>query len=197
MKRRLEGPWSKRGYRPEVRAPYALKIPVEVIRGKPVYFDLTVRDLDVARTFSSAVLGWTFDRFEGVGYPHSRIQARSEDEVGIGEIRDAPMSEGRPLTLVTIQVPDLDKLLRLVEENVGSVLEAKRAIPRIGWFATCAEPGGQLFGMVQPDPLPTLRIGDLALTATRASDEAGEKAQVASRQPDGSWLRSSTAPTSG
>jgi hypothetical protein len=39
------------------------------------------------------------------------------------------------------------------------------------------------------EPLPTLRIGDLALTATRASDEAGGRAQVARRQSDGSWLR--------
>jgi ketosteroid isomerase-like protein len=38
-------------------------------------------------------------------------------------------------------------------------------------------------------PLPTLRIGDLALTATPALDEAGARAQVARRQPDGSWLR--------
>ena len=37
--------------------------------------------------------------------------------------------------------------------------------------------------------LPTLRIGDLALTATDAKDEAGARAQVARRQPDGSWLR--------
>jgi len=38
-------------------------------------------------------------------------------------------------------------------------------------------------------PLSTLRIGDLALTATRAGDEAGARAQVARRQADGSWLR--------
>jgi hypothetical protein len=39
------------------------------------------------------------------------------------------------------------------------------------------------------EPLPTLRIGDLALLSTRASDEAGAHAQVARRQPDGTWLR--------
>jgi len=39
------------------------------------------------------------------------------------------------------------------------------------------------------EPLPTLRLGDLALTATAASDEAGTRAQVARRQPDGTWLR--------
>lgn len=38
-------------------------------------------------------------------------------------------------------------------------------------------------------PLPTLRVGDLALTATAARDEAGARAQVARQQADGSWLR--------
>ena len=39
------------------------------------------------------------------------------------------------------------------------------------------------------EPLPTLILGDLALTATPARDEAGARAQVARCQPDGSWLR--------
>ncbi len=38
-------------------------------------------------------------------------------------------------------------------------------------------------------PLRTVVSGDLALTATRAKDEAGARAQVARRQPDGTWLR--------
>ncbi|MGD0409742.1 MAG: nuclear transport factor 2 family protein [Candidatus Limnocylindrales bacterium] len=38
-------------------------------------------------------------------------------------------------------------------------------------------------------PLPTLMLGDVALTATPALDEAGARAQVVRRQPDGTWLR--------
>ncbi len=38
-------------------------------------------------------------------------------------------------------------------------------------------------------PLTTLQLGDLALTASAARDEAGARAQVARRQPDGTWLR--------
>jgi ketosteroid isomerase-like protein len=42
----------------------------------------------------------------------------------------------------------------------------------------------------QPEaPLPTLISGDLALTATAPRDGAGARAQVARRQPDGTWLR--------
>jgi ketosteroid isomerase-like protein len=39
------------------------------------------------------------------------------------------------------------------------------------------------------DPLPTLHMGDIALTATPARDEAGARAQVVRRQSDGTWLR--------
>jgi uncharacterized protein (TIGR02246 family) len=38
-------------------------------------------------------------------------------------------------------------------------------------------------------PLPTLIAGELALTATAPRDGAGARAQVARRQPDGTWLR--------
>ena len=38
-------------------------------------------------------------------------------------------------------------------------------------------------------PLPTLISGDLALTSTPPKDDAGARAQVVRRQPDGSWLR--------
>ena len=39
------------------------------------------------------------------------------------------------------------------------------------------------------EPLPTLVSGDIALTSTPPNDNAGARAQVVRRQPDGSWLR--------
>jgi uncharacterized protein (TIGR02246 family) len=39
------------------------------------------------------------------------------------------------------------------------------------------------------EPLTTLISGDIALTATQPQDDAGARAQVVRRQPDGSWLR--------
>lgn len=41
----------------------------------------------------------------------------------------------------------------------------------------------------QEVPLPTLMVGDIALTSTPAKDGAGARAQVVRRQSDGSWLR--------
>jgi hypothetical protein len=47
------------------------------------------------------------------------------------------------------------------------------------------------------EPLPTLRTGDLALTATAAKDDAGARAQVVRRQADGTWLRAFDMPEVG
>ena len=45
-------------------------------------------------------------------------------------------------------------------------------------------------GRFEPEPpLPTLVSGDIALTSTPPKDGAGARAQVARRQPDGTWLR--------
>jgi uncharacterized protein (TIGR02246 family) len=41
----------------------------------------------------------------------------------------------------------------------------------------------------QEELLPTLRIDDIALTATKPADGTGGRAQVVRRQPDGTWLR--------
>jgi ketosteroid isomerase-like protein len=65
------------------------------------------------------------------------------------------------------------------EQTVGrAAIQAfwEQALPQLPEFAP--EP-----------PLPTLRSGDIALTATPPSDGAGARAQVVRRQPDGTWLR--------
>jgi uncharacterized protein len=122
---------------------------------KPTYFDLTVADPGRARSFFERVLGWQFEQFD-MPYEYYRIKAGSEAEPGIdggiGAIADAPLSGGRPLTQVTVPVPNLDEVLASVVAAGGTVVEPRTPIPGIGWYATCAEPGGLKFGVIQADP---------------------------------------------
>jgi predicted enzyme related to lactoylglutathione lyase len=122
---------------------------------KPAYFDLTVDDLGKACAFFGRVLGWRFERFP-MPYEYYRIRAGEAEEVGIdggiGAIEDAPLSGGKPLTQLTIPVPDLDEFVAKVRDAGGQIVEPKLPIPGIGWYATCAEPGGLKFGMIQADP---------------------------------------------
>lgn len=121
---------------------------------KPTYFDLTVHDVELARTFFENVLGWHFEKFD-MPYEYFRIKAGPEElpgiDGGMGAIRDAPLSEGRPMTLVTIPVADLEATLARVTSAGGSIVEPRMPIPGIGWYATCAEPGGLKFGLIQAD----------------------------------------------
>ena len=122
---------------------------------KPNYFDLTVNNVEEAIRFFSEVLGWKFERFP-MPYPYFRIQAGDETECGIGggigAVADAPAAGGVPTTQVTIPVPDLDAILEKVTASGGSIVEPRLPIPGIGWYATCAEPGGLKFGIIQGDP---------------------------------------------
>lgn len=122
---------------------------------KPTYFDLTVLDVARARAFFEAVLGWRFQKFD-MPYEYYRIQAGPESEAGIdggiGAAKDAPLSEGRPMTQVTIPVASLAETLSRVVASGGRIVEERVPIPGIGWYATCAEPGGLKFGLIEADP---------------------------------------------
>lgn len=122
---------------------------------KPTYFDLTVTDLAAARRFFEGVLGWRFEKFP-MPYEYYRISAGVADEPGIdggiGATKDAPLTAGRPTTQVTVPVSNLDEVLVRVQASGGRIVEDKLPIPGVGWYATCAEPGGLFFGLVQADP---------------------------------------------
>lgn len=85
---------------------------------------------------------------------------------------------------------DAKGVVALYEEDAvlayppGGTTVGRAAIERL-WEGVLAN--GITF---QPEePLPTLRIGDFALTSTAPRSGAGPRAQVVRRQPDGSWLR--------
>ena len=122
---------------------------------KPSYFDLTVHDVDQAKRFFGNVFGWRFEKLPTAD-EYYLIEAGPADEPGIdggiGVVGQARISEGRPLTQVTVPVPNLEDFIVRIKEYGGYVLEPKAAIPGIGWFATCAEPGGLIFGVLEKDP---------------------------------------------
>lgn len=121
---------------------------------KPTYFDLTVRSVKDARRFFEQVFAWRFRQFP-MPYEYYRIEAGSPDEPGIdggiGALKDSPIAGDRPTTQVTIPVTNLDEYIARVAAAGGRVVEPKLPIPGIGWYATCAEPGGLIFGMIQAD----------------------------------------------
>jgi predicted enzyme related to lactoylglutathione lyase len=122
---------------------------------KPCYFDMTVHNVDQARRFFGNVFGWQFQKLPSSDQ-YYRIEAGPQDEPGInggiGVVGQARISEGRPLTQVTVPVSNLEEFIEKIKEYGGYVLETRMAIPGVGWYATCAEPGGLVFGLLERDP---------------------------------------------
>ncbi len=81
---------------------------------------LAARKSDSRRGLISASL--RFEKFD-MPYESFRIEAGPEPESGtdggIGAVRDAPLSEGRPMTLVTVPVADLAATLARVTSAGG------------------------------------------------------------------------------
>jgi predicted enzyme related to lactoylglutathione lyase len=55
------------------------------------------------------------------------------------------------MTQLTVPVPDLDAALARVEEHGRRVLDPRMPIAAIGGYATCPEPGGLRFGLIEAD----------------------------------------------
>ena len=121
---------------------------------KPSYFDPTVTDLGHACEFLARVPGWKFRKFD-MPFEYYRIRTGADGEPGIdggtGETKAAPLGGGKPMAVITVSVADLDEVLSRVSAIGGRVAEGRMGIPGIGWYASCAEPGGLVFGLMQAE----------------------------------------------
>jgi ketosteroid isomerase-like protein len=105
------------------------------------------------------------------------------------EIAKEPEDLAR-LFVERVNAADADGLAALYEDDAvlgfppGETTQGRAAIRALFERMVADEPRFEA-----EEPLPTLRHGDLALTATKPKDGTGGRAQVARRQSDGSWLR--------
>ena len=80
-----------------------------------------------------------------------------ENEPGINGgivFRQGPApAEGQPVNayVCTIQVPDLAKSVKKVINSGGKVNMPRMPVKGIGWWASCVDTGGNLFGTMQVD----------------------------------------------
>jgi len=59
-------------------------------------------------------------------------------------------------TVNTIEVEDIDQLLKKVVENGGEIVMPKDEIPSVGYLAYFREPGGAVLGVMQPLPVMSM-----------------------------------------
>ena len=114
--------------------------------GTPCWVDLAVPDVDAAREFYSAVLGWTYlDTGEEYGH-YQMCQRDGRCAAGLGALLNA----GQPAAWTTyLASDDVDSTARKITENGGKLLAEPLDIPRSGRMCVGLDPQGAAFGVWQ------------------------------------------------
>ncbi|MHA2008306.1 MAG: VOC family protein [Promethearchaeota archaeon] len=115
-----------------------------------VHFELNVKDVKETIKFYEEVFGWKFEKWEGP-MDYWLIMTGEEVEPGI----DGGLGyeqEGIPQVVNTIDVEDVDKVIKKIENNGGEILRPKQAVPGVGWMAYFKDVEGIVTGLMQEDP---------------------------------------------
>ena len=105
-----------------------------------------------AADFYGSVFGWDIVRSEGpIDYWLASTGPLGELGINGAIMARGDMSRG---TYNTVGVASLDESIQKVQAAGGRVLMSPDLIPGIGRFAYCADPEGNVFGVLQPEEMP-------------------------------------------
>jgi predicted enzyme related to lactoylglutathione lyase len=118
-----------------------------------IHFEIGVDNPQRAIKFYTEVFGWKVDQWQTPRGPmdYWLVTTGKKPEEGI----DGALMPRRnyPQAVVNaISVPSVDDYLVKIKAAGGQALSAKMPIPTIGWFATCKDPEGNIFGIMESDP---------------------------------------------
>ena len=114
--------------------------------GTPCWADLAVPDVDAAREFYSAVLGWTYlDTGEEYGH-YQMCQRDGHCAAGLSALQNA----GQPAAWTTyLASDDVDSSARRITDSGGKLLAEPFDVPHSGRMCVGLDPQGAAFGVWQ------------------------------------------------
>ncbi len=129
-----------------------------------IHFEIRAENPERAAKFYKTVFGWQINELVMPG-----VQMKDENRYwlvatgpetepgvngGIAFRQGSNPTEGQPINafVCTMDVSNLDESVKKVLNNGGKVDLPRMAITGIGWWASCRDPEGNIFGMLQEDP---------------------------------------------
>ncbi|MFX0047252.1 MAG: VOC family protein [Candidatus Hermodarchaeota archaeon] len=114
-----------------------------------IHFEMNVKDVHKTIAFYEEVFGWKFQKWDGPT-DYWLVMTGDENEPGI----DGGLGfeeEGFPKVVNTIDVDDIDDIIKKIEKNGGKIVKPKHAIPKVGWLAYFKDSEGVISGIMQSD----------------------------------------------
>ena len=111
------------------------------------WHELMTTDVAGAKAFYGELLGWTLEDMDSGGMDYTVAKTGDTDRAGIMAIPEE--SKGMPpMWGAYITVDDVDESVQRVTALGGKVLQAPRDIPKVGRYATIADPQGAVINLM-------------------------------------------------
>jgi predicted enzyme related to lactoylglutathione lyase len=110
--------------------------------------ELLTRDVEGAKRFHAAVLGWTYDDMPTEDGAYTVALAGGEPVGGIMAMPDEMGSDMPPHWLCYVEVDDIDRRLAGVAAAGGQVLREAFDVPGVGRIAFVQDSGGAVLGWI-------------------------------------------------
>jgi uncharacterized protein len=112
-----------------------------------IHFEVPTNNPERSAAFYKKALGWKIKRWGRQDY--WMVTTGKEPEPGI----DGGIMPKKDLKTVvnTVGVASVEKALKKVLDAGGKLVRPKVGIPGMGWLVYCADPDGNVFGMMEMD----------------------------------------------
>ena len=119
-----------------------------------VHFEIHAENPERAIAFYTKCFEWKFTKWEGP-MEYWIISTGDPKEPGIdgGLLRRHGVIDGQAVIAYpcSIQVANIDEMLKKVESAGGQIVLPKMPIPGVGWLFYSKDTEGNIFGVMQPD----------------------------------------------
>jgi predicted enzyme related to lactoylglutathione lyase len=123
---------------------------MEDVMARVVHFELPTTDINKSKSFYEKVFGWKMEKFPGPT-DYMLIDTGDPSTPGINGGLGGAANEFKA-TVNTVDVDDIDAILKLVVSQGGEIIMPKDVIPGVGFLAYIREPGGGVLGVIQALP---------------------------------------------
>jgi uncharacterized protein len=121
-----------------------------VTHGNFAWHELYTRDVEAAKTFHAATVGWTF---EGMPMPEQNrtywvAKAGDKPVAGVLDMRGIVPDNDPPHWLSYLEVDDVDRLVAEVQSHGGRIVRPRFDVPEFGRIAIGADATGAFMAWV-------------------------------------------------
>jgi hypothetical protein len=121
-----------------------------------IHFEIHAENPQRAVKFYSELFQWQFSKWDGpMDYWTIKTGEDSAPGINGGMVPRQGKIDGQAVIayVCTVDVANVDKSVENAVKHGGSIALPKMAIPGVGWLAYAKDTEGNIFGMMQRDPL--------------------------------------------